>query len=425
MVSSGLLSAVVSQPSSASVLTAGPGRLVGQASEVSAVTPKVPPPAGGVQRPLTVTVRPAVTHVTVTSTAQVVGINQPVTYFATVGSPVRTTGTVNFYDGGLPIAGCQGRTLPANPPYVVTCTQSYPSLGQHSITALFSGAPLTTLGSLSPPYIEYIEKANVSHGYWLVASDGGIFAFGDAGFYGSMGGHPLNMPAVGIAATIDGKGYWVDASDGGIFSFGDARFHGSMGSTRLNQPIVGMSAMPNGGGYWLVGSDGGIFAFGSAKFYGSMGGVRLNQKIVGMVATTDGKGYWLVAADGGVFAFGDARYYGSTGGQHLTAAVVGIAPTADNDGYWLDAADGGVFGFGDAHYFGSMGGHPLNRPVVGMAPTVTGHGYWLDASDGGIFTFGDANFYGSMGGQPLNRPMVGMAAMAPTTFSPGIRHRHR
>jgi hypothetical protein len=32
------------------------------------------------------------------------------------------------------------------------------------------------------------------------------------------------------------------ASDGGIFSYGDAVFHGSTGSIRLNQPIVGMSS---------------------------------------------------------------------------------------------------------------------------------------------------------------------------------------
>ena len=36
-------------------------------------------------------------------------------------------------------------------------------------------------------------------GYRLVASDGGIFAFGQAGFFGSMGGHPLNQPVVGMA----------------------------------------------------------------------------------------------------------------------------------------------------------------------------------------------------------------------------------
>jgi hypothetical protein len=75
-------------------------------------------------------------------------------------------------------------------------------------------------------------------GYWLVASDGGIFAFGDAPFYGSMGGQPLNQPIVGMAAPIAAPptgtspppttvaGYWMVAADGGIFSF-DTPFFGS------------------------------------------------------------------------------------------------------------------------------------------------------------------------------------------------------
>ena len=37
----------------------------------------------------------------------------------------------------------------------------------------------------------------------------------------------LNKPIVGMAATPDGKGYWLVASDGGIFTFGDAAFYGS------------------------------------------------------------------------------------------------------------------------------------------------------------------------------------------------------
>jgi hypothetical protein len=80
------------------------------------------------------------------------------------------------------------------------------------------------------------------HGYREVASDGGIFAFGDAGFYGSEGGTHLNQPIVGIAATPDGHGYWEVASDGGIFAFGDAGFYGSEGGTHLNVPIVGSTS---------------------------------------------------------------------------------------------------------------------------------------------------------------------------------------
>jgi hypothetical protein len=45
-----------------------------------------------------------------------------------------------------------------------------------------------------------------------------------------------------MAATPTGGGYWEVASDGGIFSFGNAAFHGSMGGHALNEPIVGMAA---------------------------------------------------------------------------------------------------------------------------------------------------------------------------------------
>jgi len=65
-------------------------------------------------------------------------------------------------------------------------------------------------------------------GYWLVASDGGIFSF-NATFYGSTGSIVLNQPVTGMAATNDGNGYWMVAADGGIFAFGDAPFWGSGG----------------------------------------------------------------------------------------------------------------------------------------------------------------------------------------------------
>ena len=71
-----------------------------------------------------------------------------------------------------------------------------------------------------------------------------------------------------MAATTDGRGYWFVASDGGIFAFGDAAFHGSAGATALNAPVVGMAADAATGGYWLVGADGGVFSYG-APFLGA------------------------------------------------------------------------------------------------------------------------------------------------------------
>ena len=249
-----------------------------------------------------------------------------------------------------------------------------------------------------------------NQGYWTVAADGGIFAYGGgAPFFGSAGGLPLVKPVVGMASTPTRQGYWLVASDGGIFSYGNAGFHGSMGGRPLNRPMVGMAATPTGGGYWTVASDGGVFSFGDARFFGSTGGLRLNQPVVGMAGTPSGHGYWLVASDGGVFSYGDAGFFGSTGSIRLNKPIVGMAATPDGGGYWLVASDGGIFAFGDAPFLGSTGSLRLNKPVVGMAATPSGQGYRMVASDGGIFDFGDAEFGGSRGGLPLNSPMVGMA----------------
>jgi hypothetical protein len=129
-----------------------------------------------------------------------------------------------------------------------------------------------------------------------------------------------------MATTPDGGGYWLVASDGGIFSFGDAPFFGSTGSFNLNQPIVSMAATADGLGYWLVARDGGIFTFGDAAFFGSAQGAATNQAITGMAVTPDGGGYWLVARDGSIFHFGDATLIGAaTGDQEVPAIAIAAA----------------------------------------------------------------------------------------------------
>ncbi len=78
-----------------------------------------------------------------------------------------------------------------------------------------------TLGTLDAPVV-YSAATPDGGGYWLVASDGGVFTFGDAGFYGSAGGTPLSSPVVGITPTPDGRGYRLVKSDGTGLNYGDA-----------------------------------------------------------------------------------------------------------------------------------------------------------------------------------------------------------
>jgi hypothetical protein len=283
--------------------------------------------------------------------------------------------------------------------------------------ATTTGAPVARAAVASGRF--NARDVPTARGYWLAAADGGVFGYGEAGFKGSMGGHPLNRPVVAMTGTPTGKGYWLVASDGGVFSFGDAAFHGSTGGIRLNSPIVAAAGTPSGNGYWLAAADGGIFAFGDAGFHGSMGGQPLPAPVVGMAVTPGGTGYWLVGARGDVYPFGDAPFVGSTGTLRLARPIVGMAASPGAKGYWLVASDGGVFSFGDAPFLGSTGGIVLNRPIVGMGASPRGAGYWLVASDGGIFSFGDAPFRGSAGGLPLVSPVVGIAG-PPVRIAPEV-----
>src|SRR3954453_9388206 len=73
---------------------------------------------------------------------------------------------------------------------------------------------------------------------------------------------PLEMTGV-----VGGK-----RGGGGVFAFGDARFFGSMAGTRLAAPVVAVASTPDGGGYWLVAADGGVFAFGDDRCCGGKAG---------------------------------------------------------------------------------------------------------------------------------------------------------
>ena len=240
-----------------------------------------------------------------------------------------------------------------------------------------------------------------------VASDGGIFSFGQD-FCGSTGGVALNKPVVGHGHGARPGNYPGScASDGGVFSYGDAGFYGSTGSLVLNKPVVGMAATPDGKGYWLVASDGGIFSFGDAQFYGSAASVP-NQSIVGMAASPDGQGYWEVTTAGRVFSFGDAIFAGDTSHLHLGwlhrrhGRRPGLRRLPGPIG-----SDGGVFSFG-APFFGSTGGIVLNRPVMAHAGD-RGPGRLLVSwpPNGGIFWhYGGAPFR-RLDGQPASEPANG------------------
>ena len=242
-------------------------------------------------------------------------------------------------------------------------------------------------------------------GYWMLGSDGKVYAFGNAKNAGSGAG-----PAVAIAARLDGDGYWTVNAAGDV----DAPRHGRLITAAIRRCSRARSSAPSPRPRpeTATGSSrtaARAFPYGDAQFYGDMTGTALNGPIIASVATATGHGYYMVGSDGGVFSFGDARFHGSTGGMHLNQPIVGISPTPDNLGYWLVASDGGVFAF-VASFRGSMGATHLNRAVNGLV--AYGNGYLMVASDGGIFDFSNKAFGGSLADDPPTAPIVGVAAFA-------------
>ncbi|HEV7523914.1 MAG TPA: protease pro-enzyme activation domain-containing protein [Acidimicrobiia bacterium] len=328
-----------------------------------------------------------------------------VTATVTAQDATSVTVTVPFGAGNVAVRGTNAigsgtRTVNFSYPGAATTTTT-------STTSTTAPHTTTTTAPTRPrqPPVKIAAPVN-TRAYRMVASDGGIFDFGGAAFYGSTGAIHLNRPIVAMATDRATGGYWFVASDGGVFGF-HAPFLGSTADIALPAPVVGMAARATGKGYWLVTSNGSVFAFGDAPNFGSVPQPR--APIAGIAATADGKGYWLAGIDGSIYNFGDAHNFGSMSGTRLAQPIVGISADLATGGYWMVATDGGIFGF-HAPFFGSTGAIRLNQPIVGIAATRNGKGYWMVARDGGIFSFANAGFSGSMGGSHLNQPIVGMAA---------------
>ena len=179
--------------------------------------------------------------------------------------------------------------------------------------------------------------------------------------------HSLNQPIVGIVPSANGQGYYMVASDGGVFAF-NSTFAGSCpGIGGCAGAAVAVAPDASGKGYWLVTATGQIYAFGNAQYFGAPG--PQNSPITSMVRTPDGGGYYILDAVGQVFAYGDATYLGGlpAGAASGLDPATAIFDTADGGGYWIATALGKVYRFGDAPDDGDMSGTHLNGPIIAAA----------------------------------------------------------
>ena len=277
-------------------------------------------------------------------------------------------------------------------------------------------------------------------GYWLIGQNGALWSIAGAQFVTQTAGGvtgPLSSPLsaspvaaiVGIAATPDGKGYWAADATGGVYTYGDAGFYGSLPGLKVKPktPIVGIAATPDGKGYWLVAGDGGIFGFGDAGYFGSLPALKVSvTDIVGMSATSDGNGYWLVGSDGGVFSFGSAGYFGSIydkTGAASPVPIVGITGSPANNGYLLARNDGCRVRLRQLVFRRITTAFRRNWRADGLHQLYARRQGLLGGGfDGGVFSYGDAPFLGSVPGELNNTGLTNTTSIvgfapAPCSFA--------
>ena len=174
------------------------------------------------------------------------------------GGWVASAGGGVYADGDAGFYGSMGAVRPINPSSVLPRHRPAAAIGSSHANA---GSSCSATHSSSARREHQAQPADrrattaspTGRGYWFVASDGGIFSFGDADFAGSTGGSPPGFPVTGMAATPDGRGYWSVTVAGQVFSFGAANYEGNA-PLPLAAVVVGIVAAP--GGYRIVDARG-------------------------------------------------------------------------------------------------------------------------------------------------------------------------
>ena len=128
----------------------------------------------------------------------------------------------------------------------------------------------------------------------MLSSDGGIFTFGNASFFGAVPEKPPEQWAgeqiVSFAPDADGAGYVVVAGSGKAWWFNFPErpqlpevLRAAFGSSKLNSPVVAVMTR-SCGGYLMVANDGGVFAtpMSDCGFQGSLGANPPNTRIVAL-----------------------------------------------------------------------------------------------------------------------------------------------
>lgn len=211
-------------------------------------------------------------------------------------------------------------------------------------------------------------------------------------------------------SVVNESGYWVVADDGQVFAFGDARMHDRSSLTQIEStntfPVVTLIPAPDGQGYYLMQTNGVVVSYGSATWQGNGHTNPYNlvpSDFIDMALTPTGLGYWMLRRSGEVVAVGDAVHQGNavpTGFTENEAAYTGtgIESHPSIAGYWIVDGDGQVQAFGGVPDIGGITPyrHDLKAHewVRGIRRDSAGTGLWLLGGSGHVYNVGTAADWG-------------------------------
>ncbi len=153
----------------------------------------------------------------------------------------------------------------------------------------------------SPSTMEYVSHAAATPdggGFWALGYGGQVWTVGTAQPYGDARGEK-HIYGTAITPTPSGKGYYILKSDGGVHARGDAAFFGSTGghfNREYNGLVLSRTAGGTVNGYWMLEQDGGVHAYGDAVFLGSSGGKT--PRATSLFPVDGGTRYGWVTYDG-------------------------------------------------------------------------------------------------------------------------------
>lgn len=246
-------------------------------------------------------------------------------------------------------------------------------------------------------------------GYYILHTDGRVYAFGDAVHHGDpatdvrapqiqAGG---NTQANDLCLTDDGTGYWVGLANGKILGYGSVSADNlqclvsGVNPIQYDQAIL-FSLDSRDGKLWALDTAGRVYQFHSAGDYGDAPymlptpGIPTEDAVC-IRATTTGLGYWILTNIGHVYHFGDAPDNGGmsplivSDGNWRTGMWEIIRNPNSDDGYELLKGDGTVYPIGVCDYVpGPVSGQDEQREpgdYIDLVDIITDivlwSGFWL------------------------------------------------